>query len=95
MEQFIERKLSGKLRSEQVVLLLEKMMPLKSRSKKSHGNKRLHNEICVGRTNCGVESERQEQAAEPWWCKEVLNCAACAITAASSDVSALRHLRLS
>lgn len=83
MEQFIERKLSGKLRSKQVVLLLKKMMPLKSRSKKSHSNRRLHSEICVGRTNRRVASERQEQASEPWCCREVLNCAVCAISAAS------------
>lgn len=45
MEQFIERKLSGKLHSKQVGLLIKKMMPLKSRSKKSHGNKRLDSTV--------------------------------------------------
>lgn len=47
MEQFIERKLSGKLRSKQVVLLVKKMMPLKSRSKKSHRHKGLDSPVEV------------------------------------------------
>lgn len=55
-EQFIERKLSGKLRSKQVVLLVKKMMPvllvkkmmpLKSRSKKSHRHKGLDSPVEV------------------------------------------------
>lgn len=60
MEQFIERKLSGKLRSKQVGLLIKRWCHSNLDQKGVTEIKDLfHSEVCVGRTSARVESQRQ------------------------------------